>query len=171
MNNFSGEPLSKTAHYAGMKLSDEPALTALNTLLAVCTDSQQGYETAAADITDPALAKLFNEQAEQRLKFADALHERIRTLRSEPEMRGTPAGDVHRAWMDAKAANASAPHHAVLVECVRADALAAAAYGEALQVRDLDEETRRLIQEQYEAVQAAHDRVRQLRDSATYAHR
>ncbi|MDO8543349.1 MAG: PA2169 family four-helix-bundle protein [Opitutaceae bacterium] len=154
-----------------MKLSDEPALAVLNALLAVCTDSQQGYENAAADITDPELARVFNGYAEQRIKFADELHDRIRTLRREPDMSGTVGGDVHRAWMDVKAAMASAQHHAVLVECERADALAAKAYGAALQTRDLDEDTRRLIQRQYEAVQAAHDRVRQLRDSATYAHR
>lgn len=153
-----------------MKLSDEPALAVLNLLLTVCTDSQKGYETAAADITDPELAKLFNEYAEQRLKFADALHERIRTLRGTPDMSGTAGGDLHRAWMNVKAANATAKHHAVLVECERADALAAKAYQEALGTRDLDEDTRRLIQEQYEAVQAANGRVRQLRDSATYAH-
>lgn len=154
----------------GMNLSDEPALTVLNLLLTVCTDSQRGYEAAAADISEPDLARLFNTNAEQRMKFADALHARIRTLRGTPDMTGTPAGDIHRAWMDVKAANAAAKHHAVLVECERADALAAKAYQEALKTRDLDQETRRLVQEQYEAVQAAHSRVRQLRDSETYAH-
>lgn len=153
-----------------MKLSDEPALAALNTLLAVCSDSQQGYETAAADITDPELARVFNGYAEQRVKFADELHERVRTLRGTPDMSGTIGGDIHRAWMDVKAANAKAQHHAVLVECERADALAAMAYASALKTRDLDEDTRRLIQRQYEQVQAAHDRIRQLRDSEVYAH-
>lgn len=153
-----------------MKLSDEPALGALNLLLTVCTDSQQGYEAAAADISDPELAKLLNGFAEQRVTFADALHGRIKTLRGQPDMRGTPVGELHRAWMDVKAENAKARHHAVLAECVRADALAAKAYQQALQTRDLDEDTKRLIQEQYEAVQAAHDRLRQLRDSETYAH-
>lgn len=153
-----------------MKLSDEPALAVLNVLLAVCTDSQQGYETAAAAITDPELARVFNGFAEQRMKFADQLHARIRTLRGTPEMKGTAGGELHRAWMDVKAANAAAKHHAVLVECERADTLAAKAYQEALKTRDLDEETRRLVQQQYETVQAAHDRIRQLRDSATYAH-
>jgi hypothetical protein len=45
------------------------------------------------------------------------------------------------------------------------------AYREALAERALDAQTRQLVQEQYELVQASHDRVRQLRDSATYAHR
>lgn len=154
-----------------MTLSDEPALGVLNLLLAVCTDSQKGYETAAADITDVELAKVFNEYAVQRLTFADALHQRIRTLRGQPDMSGTLGGDLHRAWMNVKAASASAQHHAMLVECERADAMAAMAYAQALKTRDVDEETRRLVQQQYEAVQAAHDRIRQLRDRASYAHR
>lgn len=154
-----------------MILSDEPALNVLNSLLAVCTDSQEGYETAAVDVSDPDLKKVFNEYAVQRLKYADQLHERIRTLREQPDMSGTVFGELHRAWMDLKAANAEARHHAVLVECERAEDLATAAYRDALQVRDLDEETRRLVQEQYEGVQAAHDRIRQLRDSPRYAER
>jgi uncharacterized protein (TIGR02284 family) len=154
-----------------MILSDEAALSALNLLLSVCTDSQHGYETAASDVTHPDLKKLFNEFAVQRLKFTEQLHERIRTLRGTPDMRGTPGGELHRAWMNVKATTANAQHHAILVECVRADDLAAAAYREAVQTRDLDEDTRRLIQQQYEAVQAAHDRVRQLRDSAEFSYR
>jgi hypothetical protein len=49
--------------------------------------------------------------------------------------------------------------------------MAVMSYRTALAERDVDQQTRELIQRQYEFVQAAHDRVRQLRDSATYAHR
>jgi hypothetical protein len=44
-------------------------------------------------------------------------------------------------------------------------------YAAALKTADIDGQSRALIQTQYEQVQAAHDRVRQLRDSPTYAHR
>jgi uncharacterized protein (TIGR02284 family) len=49
--------------------------------------------------------------------------------------------------------------------------MAVMAYRQALEERDVDKQTREVIQRQYEFVQAAHDRIRQLRDSATYAHR
>ena len=49
--------------------------------------------------------------------------------------------------------------------------MAVMSYRDALAERDIDEQTRDIIQRQYEFVQAAHDRIRQLRDSATYADR
>ena len=59
--------------------------------------------------------------------------------------------------------------HAVLSECEKGEDRAVDAYREALRGRDVDPQTREVIQRHYEFVQAAHDRVRQLRDSATYA--
>jgi uncharacterized protein (TIGR02284 family) len=61
--------------------------------------------------------------------------------------------------------------HAILAECERGEDISVMAYGEALAERDIDKQTRELVQRQYEQVQAAHDRIRQLRDSATYANR
>ena len=43
------------------------------------------------------------------------------------------------------------------------------AYREALNLADLDAISRKLIQRHYETVQAAHDRVRQLRDREAQA--
>src|SRR5688572_27125539 len=119
-----------------MHLSDEPALSTLNALLIVCNDGQRGYEAAADDATDPELRKLFSDYAVQRMKFEEKIVARIRALRGEPAMRSTLAGDLHRVWMDVKAAAASAQNHAVLVEVERAEDLAVMAYREALKIKD-----------------------------------
>ena len=58
----------------------------------------------------------------------------------------------------------------MLAECERGEDMAVNAYRRALEEQDLDEQTRGIVQRQYEFVQAAHDRIRQLRDSAKYAH-
>lgn len=154
-----------------MKLTDEPALSALAALHSICNDSQEGYEHAANDANDPELKRIFNDYAVQRMKFVEEIHDRIKVLRGDLKMDGSLGGDLHRAWMDVRAASSSAQNHTVLVECERAEDMAVKAYGEALNVRDLDDATRKLVQRQYESVQAAHDRIRQLRDSATYAYR
>ncbi len=154
-----------------MKLTDEPALLVLNQLFQVCRASADGFETAAANATELELAKLFRDFAGQRRSFADALEERIRTLRSEPVDAASAGAALHRDWMELKATAARTPSHALLEEIERGEDVAVKAYGDALKQRDVDEITRRLVQEQYELVQAAHDRIRQMRDSPEYAHR
>ena len=127
---------------------------------------------AAADgVADPELVQVFAEYGVQRAKHVGELQDRVRTLRGTPEDSGTVGGEVHRAWMGLKAAVDSTETHTILAECVRGEEAALRAYREALAERDVDGQTRELVQRQYELVQAAHDRIRQLRDSATYAHR
>ena len=154
-----------------MLKTDDTSLGVLNALLAICYDSQQGYEVAATDVTDPELGRLFGELGAQRMMFGDELAARIKTLRAEPRQRGTAMGEVHRAWLDFRAANAQPQARALLLECERAEVLAVRAYGAALKTPDVDEQTLKLIQRQYEQVQLAHDRVRDLRDSPAYADR
>lgn len=151
--------------------SDDTSISVLNTLIAVCHDAQAGYETAATDVRDSELQRFFGEAAAQRMKFVDELSKRVRTLRGEPVKVGTLGGKVHRAIIDAQAANDTAQAHAILAECERAEDLAVGAYKKALQTLDVDDQTHKIIQSQYELVQLGHDRVRDLRDSPAYAHR
>jgi uncharacterized protein (TIGR02284 family) len=144
--------------------SDEPTLQLLNLLIQVGKDAEQGYQTAALDIADEALARLFTDYAAERMKFVVELQQRVKTLRGDPARQGTLAATLHRGWLDLKAALESGDPHAILTECERGEDMALVAYREALAAPDIDEDSRRMIQRQYEAVQAAHDRVRQLRD-------
>ncbi len=152
--------------------NDDTSLLVLNTLIRSGRDAERGYLAAADLVPEPKLVELFSEKALQRGKFVQELEERVRTLRSVPDKAdSTLVGEAHRAWMGFVTKNTSAEAHAILAECERGEDMSVAAYREALGQRDLDEQTRALIQQQYEQVQAAHDRVKQLRDSATYAHR
>lgn len=154
-----------------MTTNDDAALLVLNELLMACKDSEQGYQAAADAVGAPELVELFEGYALQRGKYVLELQDRIRTLRGTPAKTGTPAGAVHRGWMGLKAAIESNETHALLAECERGDYMALKIYGAALNDPNVDPQTREIIQREYEQVQAAHDRVRQLRDSATYAHR
>jgi uncharacterized protein (TIGR02284 family) len=151
--------------------TNDKALAVLNSLIRAGRDSEQGFLAAADAVGEKELVEFFSHYAVQRAKFAAELEDRVRTLRAVPEKGGSLAGDVHRAWMGLKAAIASRETHAILEECERGEDMAVMAYRQALAERDVDKQTREVIQRQYEFVQAAHDRVRQLRDSATYAHR
>ena len=155
-----------------MTTDDETSLLVLHGLVRAGRDAEQGYLAAADLVAEPELVQLFADKAVQRTRFVAELKERIRTLRGNPDKdSGTLAGEAHRTWMGLRAINESAETHAILAEVERGEDMAVMAYREALGERAVDLQTRAIIQRQYEFVQAAHDRVRQLRDSATYAHR
>jgi len=154
-----------------MTTSFDQTIALLNDLITLGRDARQGFETAARETADPELARLFHDYAAQREEFVVALENRVRTLRAEPAKGGDLTGALHRGWMNLQSALAAGESHAVLAECERGEDVAVKAYAAALAERDLDAETRRLVQSQYESVQAAHDRIRQLRESASYAHR
>jgi len=151
--------------------TDEKSLAVLNSLIRAGRDSEQGYLAAADGVAEAPLVEIFSHYAVQRAKFASELEDRVRTLRAQPPNGGSPGGEVHRAWMGLKAALATSAAHAILEECERGEDMAVMAYRQALAEPDVDKQTREVIQRQYEFIQAAHDRIRQLRDSPTYAHR
>jgi uncharacterized protein (TIGR02284 family) len=154
-----------------MITNDDTTLLVLNHLILVGNDAERGYQLAADQVKVPELVKLFEGFARQRKKFLLELEERVRVLRATPPARGTVAGALHRGWMGLTTALESSEAHTVLAECERGEDASVKAYADALREADVDGQTRQLIQQQYEQVQAAHDRVRQLRDSATYAPR
>lgn len=154
-----------------MITNDDTTLLVLNELLMANKDAEHGYQSAADAVAAPELVELFEGYALQRGKFVVALEDRIRTLRGTPAKTGSPLGALHRGWMGLKAAIESNETHALLTECERGDALVLKLYGAALGDPNVDQQSRDLVQRQYEQVQAAHDRVKQLRDSAEYAHR
>ena len=154
-----------------MITNDDKSLAILNSLIRADRDSELGYLAAADAVGEPELVQIFAHYAVQRAKFAAELQERVKTLRGDPETDGSLGGEVHRAWMGLKAAIDSNETHAILEECERGEDMAVMTYRDALTERDVDRHTREIIQRQYEFVQAAHDRIRQLRDSATYANR
>ena len=154
-----------------MITNDDKALLVLNDLIRAGRDAEHGFLAAADSVPEPDLVQIFAEYALQRAKLVVELQDRVRAMRGDPEQSGSIGGQVHQAWIGLKAAIEANEVHAILSECERGEDMAVMAYRDALAERDVDLQTREIIQRQYEIVQAAHDRIRQLRDSATYAHR
>lgn len=152
-----------------MQTSDDGTLTVLRSLLQVCQDSAEGYATAERDFPDLEFVNELEQRRKQRLKILTELQRRIRDLRGDPDVNPSTAGAVHRKWMDFKSETAANPTEALLTEMERGEDLAVDAFREALKREDLDAATRKMLQHHYELVQAAHDRVKQLRDRANYA--
>lgn len=140
----------------------------LNDLTEILKDGEHGYKTAREDAKAPELASTFARYSEQRREFASELQARVVGLGAKVEKHGSVTGSVHRGWINLKAAISRNEPHAVLEEAERGEDAAVAAYREALDHGDLDEATRAIVNRQYTQVKAAHDHIKQLRDSGNY---
>lgn len=138
----------------------------LNDLIETLKDGQEGFRAAAADVDSSELKTLFGEYSLQRSKFAGELQAVAHSLGDkDPATTGSVAASLHRGWINLKAALTSKDEHAILAECERGEDSAVAEYRKALATEALSTDVRATLQTQSVAVQAAHDRIRDLRDS------
>ena len=147
-----------------MAITTKSTSAVLNSLIETCKDGQHGFKTAAQDVQNPALKSLFDELSAERGRFITELDSLVRSVGEDPEPSGSVAGAIHRAWIDLKSAISSGSEHAILAECERGEDSAVAEYRDALN-HELPDSVKVILQKQFAAVQSAHDRVRDLRDS------
>lgn len=147
-----------------MSTTTSSIASVLNDLIETCKDGQYGFQSAAETVKNADFKTLFSELSIQRQTFVGELQRLVASLAEETEKSGSLVGTLHRGWIDIKAALSSGDEHAVLAECERGEDSAVSAYRDALEHDELPASIREVIQQQSVAVQAAHDRVRDLRD-------
>jgi uncharacterized protein (TIGR02284 family) len=129
-------------------------------------DGQEGFKQAAEGVRDSQLKSLFNEYSNQRSRFAAELQTKARSLsKSESETSSSAAGALHRAWINLKSAVTKGDDHAILAECERGEDSAVEKYRKAME-NDLPAPLREIISRQYTDIVSAHDRIKNLRDTA-----
>ncbi len=138
----------------------------LNDLVETCKDGQEGFQHAADNVKNPSLQQLFQRLSSQRGHFAAQLQTLVRSLGKEAETTSSVAGVIHRGWMDLKTAVSSNDEKAILAECERGEDSAVAEYRGALEA-ELPADIRSIVVGQSAAVQASHDEMKALRDSAS----
>jgi uncharacterized protein (TIGR02284 family) len=117
-------------------------------------------------VKDPPLKSLFNEYSRHRARFAMELQSEAQSLsKAEPEERGSAAGALHRGWINLKSVVTRGDDHAVLAECERGEDSAVEQYKKAMD-EDLPAQLREIVSRQYTDIKSAHDRIRNLRDTA-----
>jgi uncharacterized protein (TIGR02284 family) len=135
----------------------------LQSLIQTCVDGENGYFHAATLITDPEIKNYFTQQSLERARFAKELKEAVERLgEPEPEVSGTVAATLHRAWFHLKA-DFGAGDQGVLESVELGEDSAKRDYEQAV-AADLPEDVLTVIRAQRERVIAAHDRVRDLRN-------
>jgi uncharacterized protein (TIGR02284 family) len=141
-------------------------ISTVNGLIETLKDGQKGFKEAAEAVKDPQLKSLFDQYSQQRSRFATELQNQAKILgEEEPEKTSSAAGAMHRAWINLKSAATSGDDHAILAECERGEDSAVNEYKEALENR-LDSPLRDIVSRQYREVITAHDRIKNLRDTA-----
>lgn len=152
------------AEVAFMSTTTTSITSVLNSLIQICKDGQDGYRVAAEAVKDIDYQSLFVELSAQRQQFAAELQTLVAALGKEPEDSGSISAAFHRGWLDLKAAIGRDEPHAILEECERGEDAAVAAYREALDHTELPADILDTVEAQFMRVQAAHDRIRTLRD-------
>jgi len=141
---------------------NDKAISCLNNLIETCKDGQDGFKTAAEGVEKSELKTLFYEFSQQRSTFVGELQNEVRRLGGDPQKTGSVAASLHRGWIDIKSAVTGKDDKAVVAECERGEDSAVSNYKDALADQSLPADVRTVVERQYAAVQAAHDRVRAL---------
>lgn len=160
--NKGREPISETT-----SASNDDVISTLNGLIQTCRDGQEGFKEAAEGIERSDLKSAFYEFSQQRAEFAGVLQGLVRSLGGDPETEGSFSGALHRGWIDIKSAVTGRDEHAILNECERGEDAAKSAYHEALEM-SIPANVSDIVRQQSQAVQAAHNRVKEMRDSGKH---
>ena len=140
---------------------EREVITTLNSLIETCRDGEQGFRDAADNLKNPSVKTLFSEFASERAKFAEELKDQVQRLGGKPDEGGSASGAMHRGWMNVKGAVTGGDDKAIIAEAERGEDVAVERYREALR-EPLPAAVESVVSRQFEHVQQAHDRVRDL---------
>lgn len=152
-----------------MKTIDEKTTKALRQLIIINNDRVIGYQDAKKHAEDADLKLLFEKYSLQSKKFANEIEMMIPDLSDDvpggDETKNT--GKLFRAWMEVKDNLAPNNRKAVLSSCEFGEDHAKKEYDKVLEdSEDVSTEALELIRRQRSELQAAHDNIKSMRDSA-----
>lgn len=156
---FSGSSTEGTSAASG---ADRKLIDILRDVGKACRDSAEGYRTSAEDTEDEDLKRRFQELAEERDQQSKEIDEFLRRLGGEPlPEHGTPAGAIHRTFVNLKSALLGKDRRAVIEEVVRGESYTEAIYDKALR-HDLPTDIRQAIQRQHDSVRESRDMFKRM---------
>jgi len=144
-------------------MSNDNAISVLNSLIETCKDGEQGFKTAADGLKNPELKTKFLAYSRERAQMSSELQAEVRRLGGDPERSGSMSGSLHRGWIDIKSVVTGKDDAAILAEAERGEDVAKSAFEGALK-EGLPASALSLVQQQVPKVFAAHNEVRNLRD-------
>jgi|SRR5580692_4910560 uncharacterized protein (TIGR02284 family) len=137
---------------------------AVHNVISSCRDAEQGFRGAAQAVKDPAMKEMFEQYSVQRAQFAVELQGAVKALGFEATDPQGLGGMMHASWISLKSMVTGHDVHGILVETERGEDWSLKTYRTALSTT-LPAEIGAIIQKQLDQVQAAHDRIKSLRDA------
>jgi len=141
----------------------------LNSILEKTYDAARGYANAA-EITDHVdLKRWFAQQGARRTQCAATISGQMKIMHASPEFDGTLSGDVHRGWMNLKAALSSNKDEVILEECLRGENTAIEEYNQVLNHRaELLQTIVTILEAQKDEIQIPINKIKRLEDVAQH---
>jgi uncharacterized protein (TIGR02284 family) len=139
----------------------------INELVEINNDRVAGFEKVIADIADENidLKEVFQQYAQQSRKFGQELAAVVGSV-DQVETGNSVSGTLHRVWIDVKSLFGGRDRASILSEAERGEDAIKKAYKDALSGGELSAEASTLVSSQAQEINAAHDRIKALRDSA-----
>lgn len=146
----------------------EKSIDTLNDLIEINNDRVAGFEKAIADIKDENadLKELFQDYTAQSREFSQELTAIVAANGADAETGSSASGSLHRAWIDVKALFGGSDRESILSEAERGEDAIKKAYRNALSDGELSGEAYEKVSAQAQDINAAHDRIKALRDAA-----
>lgn len=146
-----------------MTTMNEDLQATLNELIKVCKDEAAFFRDAAERIDERELQASVRKWSQERGRFASQLEGEVRRLGGTPRDAGSVQGAVRRAWVNVKSSVSNEEEELFLTESRRLETNARDKYQEAL-TQTLPADLLRCVEQQYEAIEGTHARLRSLRN-------
>ena len=142
----------------------------LNGLIHMCREGHDGYMQAAEGITSSAYKTMFAEYAHQRSRFASQLANLVVEYGGDPDDDGHSMKMFPHGWMGIEPAVVGGDYGAIFAECQSSDSVAINAYERVLEMT-LPKGVSTIINQQYEQIVEAHDRIHNLHEAYELEHK
>ena len=147
-------------------MANDHDISVLNSLITTTIDSANGFERSAEDARTGRFVEMFREFATERRAVVGRLQETVRSLGGTPNDDGSLKADLHRRWVDLRAAiTGDGGDKAIIEEVERGEDYLKAKYDAALEDSALSPTVQAAIREAYQSVRAGHDRASALKHS------
>ena len=139
----------------------------LNDLILINNDRITGYERALSDLKedDTDLKYIFTNLIGESHQFKMELATEVAALGKDIETGTSTSGKLHRTWIDVKTAFSGHSKKSVLEECEFGEDAILNAYKTAMSEESLPAYIKDILTKQQPILQAAHDKIKALRDS------
>src|ERR1700760_4765905 len=144
------------------------SIDTLNELIEINNDRTAGFEKAIADTKAPNmdLKNIFWKYAHKARQFSQELTSLVSSEGGDAETGTSASGSLHRAWIDVKAIFGASDREGILNEAERGEDAIKKAYQQALSEGELRGEAQNTVSTEAQQINAAHDRIKALRDAS-----